>query len=544
MTSFNSASIKNSNKTTLRIFLLIYLSICILLTSVIAIVYQLEKKDNLEKIMSNEVFNLDLQNTSIADSFETIYADLLFLSKQNELMLFLETKSPKYRKMINREYLEYSKQRAIYDQIRFIDEKGMEICKVNFNNGSPKSALVSELQFKKNKYYFSDTMKLNQNEIFASPFDLNIEKDAIEKPLKPMIRFGTPVIDTTGQKRGAIILNYLGSKLIRAIEQNARLSDGDIMLVNPEGYWLIGTKPEDEWGFMFDDKKNRQFKNAFPEEWEKIFTEDSVQFHTKHGLFTSTTIYPLRHEIKSSTGTAKTFGKSDKQLVANDYYWKLISFISPRVLHTKTRGLLTRFGLMGILLAFFSSIPSYLIAQGIVRRKLYQLELIHLATFDQLTGLPNRFLFFDRLDQALKQASRYKRQFALLFLDLDGFKDVNDSLGHDAGDEILVLTAERLVGSVRKADTVARLAGDEFTIILTDIQNPQDPEIFAQKVLKELSAPFSIKQKEVTITTSIGIGIFSVGEETAETLLKKSDSAMYEAKKHGKNTYKVFNKIG
>jgi diguanylate cyclase (GGDEF)-like protein len=536
----NPTSAKQPSASTFRIFLLIFLSIGILLASVITIIYSLEKKEYLEEVMTNEKFYLYLQKTSIAKIFETIYADLIFLSRQNELMLLLETDNPKYKQMINREYLKFSGQKALYDQIRFINKDGMEVCRVNFNNGTPKIVPASELQSKKNRYYFTDTFKLDLNEIFVSPFDLNIEKGDIEKPLKPMIRFGTPVMDSARQRRGIIILNYLGSKLIYIIKETARLSEGTIMMLNSEGYWLIGKKPEDEWGFMFDGKKHRKFKSAFPAKWSKISTEDSTQLFDPEGLFTSTTIYPLARGIKSSTGAADAFGKSKKQIRAGEYYWKLVSFIPSEALHSKTRGLLARLFLLGALLFILSVVPSYLTAQGIVRRKLHQSELLHLATYDQLTELPNRFLFFDRLDQSLKQASRYKRQFALLFIDLDGFKAVNDSLGHDTGDELLIQTAKRLINSLRKADTVARLAGDEFTIILTDIQSPTDPEMFAQKILKELSAPFRIGKNEIRITASIGIGIFSVGEETAETLLKKSDSAMYEAKRNGKNTYKVF----
>ncbi|MBW1813913.1 MAG: GGDEF domain-containing protein [Deltaproteobacteria bacterium] len=540
MTSENPTSTKHKSKTTFWVFLLIFFSIGLLLTGVIATIYGLGKKEYLEEVMAHEKFNLDLQKATIANIFETIYADLIFLSRQNELLLLLETNNSNYRKMINQEYLEFCKQKRMYDQVRFIDSNGMEICRINFNNGMPESVPSSELQSKRNRYYFTDTFKLSPNKIFVSPFDLNIEKGTIEKPLKPMIRFGTPVFDNARQKRGIIILNYLGSKLIQNIKETSQLSEGTIMLVNSEGYWLIGANPEDEWGFMFDGKKNQKFKSAFPDRWLMISAEDSFQLHDKDGLFTFTTIYPLSREIRSSTGATDAFGKSEKYINAGEYYWKLVSFISSDVLHSKTNGLLARLVFLGTLLFFFSSIPSYFAAQGIVRRKLHQSELVHLATFDQLTGLPNRFLFFDRLDQSLKQASRYKRQFALLFIDLDGFKTVNDSLGHDAGDNLLVQTAKRLASAVRKADTVARLAGDEFTIILTDIQSQTDPEMFAQKILKELAVPFTVGENKIKITAIIGIGIFSVGEETAETLLKKSDSAMYEAKRHGKNTYKVF----
>jgi len=220
-----------------------------------------------------------------------------------------------------------------------------------------------------------------------------------------------------------------------------------------------------------------------------------------------------------------------------DYYWKLVSFVSDEALDSIGRGLLTRLFWMGAVLFLLSSIPSYLIAQALVRRKLHRLELTYLANYDKLTGLPNRSLFMDRLNQALKRALRYQSQFALLFIDLDGFKAINDTFGHDAGDELLIKAAARLSASIRDSDTVARLGGDEFTVILLNVHAPSDPEGVAQKVISELSTPFTVKGNETRIGASVGISLFSKEKDTAETLLKNADNAMYLAKRQGKNTY-------
>jgi len=163
-----------------------------------------------------------------------------------------------------------------------------------------------------------------------------------------------------------------------------------------------------------------------------------------------------------------------------------------------------------------------------------------LATHDNLTGLPNRFLFFDRLDQAIKKSKRQKQCFALLFIDLDDFKNVNDSFGHVTGDEVLQKLSDSLAQTVRDSDTVARLAGDEFTIILDNVRSIADVEAIAQKTLKAISQPIEAEQATIGITASIGISVFPEHGEDAEVLLRKADSAMYRIKDGEKNSYTLY----
>jgi diguanylate cyclase (GGDEF)-like protein/PAS domain S-box-containing protein len=172
-------------------------------------------------------------------------------------------------------------------------------------------------------------------------------------------------------------------------------------------------------------------------------------------------------------------------------------------------------------------------------RKLAEARLNHLAHHDSLTGLPNRLLFVDRLTHELAQARRAKQTVGLLFLDLDGFKSVNDTLGHDVGDVLLKAVAQRLVGSVRASDTIARLGGDEFTVILHDLNPVAGAAVVAEKILHTLSQPFVLEGREVSVTASIGITVYPLDGETIEGLLKNADSAMYRAKAQG-NAYQFF----
>lgn len=165
-----------------------------------------------------------------------------------------------------------------------------------------------------------------------------------------------------------------------------------------------------------------------------------------------------------------------------------------------------------------------------------QANLYRLAHYDALTGLPNRLLFLDRLNQAMVQAQRNERLVAVMLLDLDRFKAINDNLGHPMGDRLLRDVAGRLARCVREDDTVARLGGDEFTILLPEIRYIQDGAIVAQKILDELAQPFDLDGNEVFIGTSIGIALYPFDEQL-EILLRNADIAMYHAKERGGNSY-------
>ena len=167
-------------------------------------------------------------------------------------------------------------------------------------------------------------------------------------------------------------------------------------------------------------------------------------------------------------------------------------------------------------------------------------RLNHLAHHDILTGLPNRLLFSVNLTQTLERAKRHKYLVGLLFIDLDRFKIINDTLGHAAGDHLLEKIAERLKQSVRAEDTVARLGGDEFTIILSQIHHPEDAAILAKKIIETLSQAMEVNQQEVVTSASIGISIFPDDAQTGEDLAKAADAAMYRAKDSGRGTYKFY----
>ncbi|QSB01819.1 EAL domain-containing protein [Methylomonas sp. EFPC1] len=181
--------------------------------------------------------------------------------------------------------------------------------------------------------------------------------------------------------------------------------------------------------------------------------------------------------------------------------------------------------------ALFSDITEKKKTEGVIWQQ---------ANFDPLTQLPNRRMFYDRLSQEIKKAHREHKRLALLFIDLDLFKEVNDTLGHDMGDELLQIAAQRILTSVRETDTVARLGGDEFTLILSDVGDPDNAERIAGKLLHKMTECFQLGNEIAYISTSIGIAFFPDDADNLKSLLKHADQAMYAAKRQGRNQYCFF----
>jgi len=163
-----------------------------------------------------------------------------------------------------------------------------------------------------------------------------------------------------------------------------------------------------------------------------------------------------------------------------------------------------------------------------------------MALHDALTNLPNRVLFTDRLNQAMAHARRFRQTMAVMLLDLDNLKDVNDSFGHNVGDLLLQATAERLTSLVRESDTIARIGGDEFVMILPDLAEAREAELVAEKVLGVLREAFVVEGEALQVTTSVGIAMYPGDGEDVSSLLKHADIAMYRAKKSGRDNYQRY----
>jgi len=180
------------------------------------------------------------------------------------------------------------------------------------------------------------------------------------------------------------------------------------------------------------------------------------------------------------------------------------------------------------------------ISRDITKRKQQEKHLAYMATHDALTGFANRALFSDHLSLALAHAQRNRQKFPIMLLDLDNFKDVNDRLGHSVGDKLLKAAGDRIKGILRKTDTVARMGGDEFLLLLPETTRTEHIDVVAQKILAAFQKPFLLDDHQIRTTTSIGIAIYPSDGKEADTLLKNADIAMYRVKRYGRNNYQYY----
>jgi signal transduction histidine kinase len=262
----------------------IFLPAALLTVAVVAALYALDRSNEHALYRQAGNHQADLHADIIRREVKVVESDLLYLANQAILADFLAGREPRRRRQLEDEYALFCRQRGVYDQIRYLDDTGYERIRVNFNAGRPRAVPENELQPKADRYYFPQTFHLDRGQVFASPFDLNIEHDQIERPLKPMIRFATPVFDRAGNKRGILILNYLGAVLLGKLEEVSAGFAGSVWLLNRDGSFLRGPSPDDEWGFMLGH--DRSFATRYPDEWRIVATAERDQVQTGRGLFT------------------------------------------------------------------------------------------------------------------------------------------------------------------------------------------------------------------------------------------------------------------
>ncbi|MGR8930859.1 MAG: response regulator [Gammaproteobacteria bacterium] len=259
---------------------------------------------------------------STEHSLVELSRDVHYLANSHALRETIANDNPSALKDLVNDWLAYSRSKKVYDQIRWIDQNGMEKVRINYYPNQAIAVPTEKLQDKSKRYFFLDTMNLNADEIYISPFDLNIEGDQIEIPWKPTIRVSTRVFEPNGRSRGMVIVNYLGRELLD------RLRDEDnkfLWMTNAAGFWLLGPQPSDEWGFMQNDP-DLTVGQRFPNAWKNIAHHDKGGFETNDGYWLFETVHPLQLGQKTSSGSSEAFKPSADFLPGTSYTWKLIYF--------------------------------------------------------------------------------------------------------------------------------------------------------------------------------------------------------------------------
>jgi signal transduction histidine kinase/DNA-binding response OmpR family regulator/HPt (histidine-containing phosphotransfer) domain-containing protein len=293
-----------------------------------------------KSLKSNESIHNRMVAQSIELDLKTLFMDLYLVANHVETKYYLQYRNERNRRDLERELLTLSRVSGAYDQVRILDNHGMEVIRVNYNGGDPAPVPPDRLQNKADRYYFQDSLPLKNGEIYVSPFDLNVENGKIELPLKPMIRVSTPVCDDKGNRLGFAILNYLGRRIIDRLDHSSAPETGTTILLNENGYWLASPHPEKNWAFMYDDRKGVSFAAERPEAWARINPMDSGQFSTPAGIYTVSTVGVT---ALSDTGVK----------VSQSHRWKVVCFTSNDTLRAQITPLraryLTVFGIIFVL---------------------------------------------------------------------------------------------------------------------------------------------------------------------------------------------------
>jgi signal transduction histidine kinase len=300
----------------------------------------------------------DLHTEIIRREVNVVESDLLYLGNQAVLADFLAGRAGSKQELQD-EYVLFCRHRGVYDQIRFLDNDGRERIRINSNGGRPAAVPERELQSKADRYYFQETLLLSRGAVFSSPFDLNVEHDQIERPLKPMIRFATPVSDRLGVKRGILVLNYLGAALLGKLDEVSAGFAGSVWLLNREGFFLRGPAPSDEWGFMLGH--DRSFATSYPDEWSIHATSGRDQLQTTRGLFT---FHRLTLRAGSGPGQAEA---ADHRF--RDAGLIVVTHVPPHILEARAFLLLRRLLLLaGLVLVLVLVLAWYLAYAATLRR--------------------------------------------------------------------------------------------------------------------------------------------------------------------------------
>ncbi len=403
-----------------------FLVLFLFLTTVISVVFFLFYRVSFtgeEHLIKNNQKDIlkHMKDISVAD-LGSVVSDLMFLSEHKLMQDYLQDPSKTNADNLAAEYISFSTRKGVYDQIRFIDVAGMELVRVNYNAGDVISAPAEKLQSKAGRYYAKGTLALSKDKVFVSPLDLNVEGSQIERPFKPVMRFGTPVFDKSGKLRGMMLINYLAQRFIDRLGNYDSGLQHRFALLNEDGYYLCGVDNSKLWGFMLEGGRSNRFQYSFKEEWAKINKTDYGQFYTDKGLFTFITIYPVR----DSLGVDEAAGLTDAEL---GYSWKMVTLVQKDVINGLVNN--DRYFYIAASLIVFTGLALWYLVCARLRRLHAEEELkkvnesleikvadrtetlytLNLELEDEAARLAEFIKVVDKINKELITSNRYKTRF-------------------------------------------------------------------------------------------------------------------------------------
>ncbi|MES9853645.1 MAG: sensor domain-containing diguanylate cyclase [Candidatus Thiodiazotropha sp. L084R] len=460
-------------------------------------------------------------------------SDLFVLAEGEVLRTYLHDESLKNWVRVAREFSLFARRKPKYMQIRFLDDQGLEVLRINNQEGEQEIVPRQKLQDKSNRYYFKEAIKLDQGVIYISPLDLNVEQGVIEQPIRPTIRFATPVVDGYGVKRGVLIINYDPNEFLLRIKDIFSVRLGGAMMLNSDGHWLLGAPEEQLWGFMYG--REETFETNYPEVWSAISSSEKGSFFSDDGLFVFQKTYPLD---MSRQGTLENieFSEMNKPLPQHGMrHWIYLSHISKDKIEELTLKRLMVAAITYLLLFVVTAVISLFFARNAVQKKLAFRQLKQFATTDALTGLSNRRELEKVGNREFRRTQRFNRDLSVMMLDLDHFKDINDTHNHTIGDKVLQHVVEILNNVIRGQDILVRYGGEEFLLLLPETHEKGAKLLAARICSLVADSAFEHGHVRIPVTISIGVSAIAGEDKSYHDIVVRADQALYQAKRTGRN---------
>lgn len=315
--------------------------------------------DHLQALQAQEQLSLAASSREMMRVIQHRSKELFSLSRLSSLQAFLNASTAEHHAALVSDFSSFVQTSKLHDQLRYLDATGQEVIRINLASDGARLVPAAELQNKRDRYYFNDTIKLNKGQLYISEFDLNIEQGKLDLPHKPMIRLGTPIFDHQGRKRGVLILNYLGQDLLTRMTASEEGKKPHLSLVNDSGYWLHAPDPTLAWGFMLK-RPELTMSTRYPEAWQRMAPKEHGQFRNQQGLWTFATITPL--------------DVAEHGLTTRHHTWKLISQISTAELQQEFIEIITPIALVTLLVLALIIAAVYRLSQALHWRQLKEQE--------------------------------------------------------------------------------------------------------------------------------------------------------------------------
>ncbi|GAB6041112.1 response regulator [Endothiovibrio diazotrophicus] len=329
-------------------FLALFLPVALVVLGAVWLAGRADLEKRVSELRAADTLSVGLAAGALEQRLIGVSRDLFVLANQSSLRTALQAPTPANLAHLANDFSNFSLNKRVYQQLRWIDEQGRERVRVDWVDGGPRVVPAAELQDKSDRYYFTDAFRLAPGELFVSPLDLNVEHHQVEVPYRPMLRLATPVADHAGVKRGIVLINYAGSDLLEAFDRGGERIRGHLALLNRDGYWLRSPQADEAWGFMFG--RDETFGRRHPEAWQRIGTGGRGQFEDAQGLWTYRTVLPLEIGEHPAMGREGTGG---------GYAWRVVAHVGHEALVSARNAVVSRLAPPAALLLGLFAVGAY-----------------------------------------------------------------------------------------------------------------------------------------------------------------------------------------